>query len=333
MGTITKRILLVVCAVLLAVTWGEAQIMYQYLLKENFHAQQSGAPDLIQVQNNGGETGEFVIRQVPTSTCGQQGNAPGYFFEDDAGLIFRNPAGFINQEYTIAFNFQFDEFIDPPGWVRILSFTHYDDVGIYMNLTSPPNTATLEFWPYGLAGTYDFFNTVDFFQLILVRSTAGIITVYANGSEFATYDDSFTQAYVPQDTANFIIWFRDDPSVLSGEASPGFVSDIRIGNYSWTPIEVQEAWSRFCSSLLGTEDGGLKTEAGIYPNPADQGIFLQLPPGSFSALVYDITGQQVLEQSGCTGILQADVSALHPGIYVLRLTGDSGSRVYRFVKR
>lgn len=333
MGTITKRFLLVVCAVVLAVTWGEAQIMYQYLLKENFKAQQTGAPDLVQVQNNDGQTGEFVIRQVPASTCGQQGNAPGYFFEDDAGLIFNDPAGFIDQEYTIAFNFQFDEFIDPPGWVRIMSFTHYDDVGIYINLTNPPTNGTLEFWPYGYAGTTDFFNTVDFFQLILVRSTAGIITVYANGNEFAVYDDSYTQAYVPQEPDNFIIWFRDDPSVLAGEASPGFVSDIRVANYSWTPAEVQEAWSRFCSSLLGMADGGRQTVIGIYPNPAAEKIWLELPAGEFQALIFDITGQQVLEQSNCKGILQADVSSLRPGIYVVKLEGQGTERAYRFVKR
>lgn len=311
------------------------QEMYQYLLKENFHAQQTAAPDLVQIPNNQSQTGSFTVRQVPASTCGQQGNAPGYFFEDDAGLVFNNSAGFIGQEYTIAFNFQFDEFIDPPGWVRIMSFTHYDDVGIYINLTNPPTNGTLEFWPYGMAGTTDFFNTTDFFQLIMVRSAAGMITVYANGSEFATYDDSGTQAYVPQAPDNFIVWFRDDPSVLAGEASPGFVSDIRIGNFSWTLEQVQTAWANFCSSLLGADPGQALTEQKIYPNPAGDKIYLDLPAGggTVDAVIYDITGQAVAKQENCSGRFVADVSAFHPGIYLVKVNGDQGQQTYRFVKK
>lgn len=322
-----------ICAV--AVTWSQAQQTYEYLLKEDFHGQPAVAPDLVQVPNNQTLTGEFTIRQVPATTCGQQGNAPGYFFEDDAGLVFNNPAGFIDQSYTIAFNFQIDEFISPPSWVRVMSFTHYDDVGIYIRLSGAPTNGTLNFWPYGDAGTVDFFNTVDFYQLILVRNTAGLIKIYVNGSEFAEYDDSGTQAFVPQDPNNFIIWFRDDPSVLENEASPGFVSDIRIANYSYTLAQVQAEWSRFCSSLLGIDPASGPTESGVYPNPAGDKVFLDLPAAGnpYSVYIYDITGGIVSQMENQTVRVVADVSNLHPGIYLLRLTGNDIQKTYRFIKK
>lgn len=173
------------------------QTTYNYPLIGNFSAIQTGAPDLIQIPNNSGFTGEFVTRIVPPSTCGEGGNADGYFFEDDAGLQFNNPPGFIDQSYSLSFNFQIDEFISPPPWVRILSFTHIDDIGVYIYLTNPPTNGTLEFWPYGTVGEEDFFTTVDFYQMILVRNDEGLIKIYVNGEEFAEYDDSETHKFIP----------------------------------------------------------------------------------------------------------------------------------------
>jgi hypothetical protein len=323
---------IVFLAVFARVIPASGQVQYTYPLAENFHGMPATAPDLIPIPNNSSATGQFVERTVPASTCGIAGNAEGYFFEDDAGLQFNNPAGFIGQSYSIAFNFQVDEFITPPNWVRLLSFTHIDDVGIYIRLTDPPNHGTLEFWPYGTVGTYDFFTTVDFYQMILVRSSEGLITVYVNGQEFAQYDDSESQAYVPQPPNNYIIWFRDDPSVLANEASPGFVSDIIIGNVAWTPAEVQVEWNRFCSSLLGMP-GNEPATIKVYPNPAADRLRVDLPGNrdGYILIVYNGSGLKMLIADGTTGDL--DVSAFSPGLYLLEIVTEGRTEHIRFVKR
>lgn len=309
------------------------QTTYNYPLIEDFSAIQSGAPDLIQVPNNSGLTGEFVIRSVPVSTCGQGGNAGGYFFEDDAGLKFNNPPGFIDQEYSLAFNFQVDEFITPPPWVRILSFTHTDDVGVYIYLTNPPTNGTLEFWPYGMVGEDDFFTTVDFYQLILVRQASGLIKIYINGEEFAEYDDSETQKFVPGDPNNYIVFFRDDPSVLANEASPGFVSDIIIGNYAWTPNEVIDVWEDFCNSLLAVEETPeLQTQ--IFPNPVSDvlNIILDNPNTDGEVQIIDIIGRNCLTTTIHNNQVAVDVSSLDQGIYLLKIIHANIVEVHKIKK-
>jgi hypothetical protein len=312
-----------------------AQVTYTYQLSGDFHSQPSSANDLIQIPNNSGETGTFLQRPVPASTCGQQGTAQGYFFNDDAGLQFNNPAGFIDKAYSIAFNFQIDEFTSPPPWVRLLSFTHTDDHGIYIELTNPPTHGTLDFWPNGTVGPDDFFTTVDFYQLILVRDEAGLIKIYVNGTEFDTYDDSQTKDYLPQAPGNYIIWFRDDPSVLANEASPGFVQNIIIGNYAWTSTKVQEIWQRFCSSLLGVPEN-VKNEVNIYPNPANDLLYMEMADMNIacSVSIIDITGQQLFFMDNSRVPLRVfDISHFNPGIYFLRVISDDKSRVYRFIKK
>jgi hypothetical protein len=310
-----------------------AQVTYTYPLNTDFHGLPYTAPDLIQIQNNNGLAGSFVQRTVPSSTCGQQGTAHGYFYEDDAGLQFNNPAGFINQSYSIAFNLQVDEFISPPAWVRIMSFTHIDDVGVYIKLTGAPTNGTLEFWPYGTVGTYDFFTTNNFYQMILVRNDSGMIRIYVNGSEFATYDDSESQKYVPQPPNNYIIWFRDDPSVLANEASPGFVSDIRIANFAWTPQKVQEVWQNFCSSLLNVPFTTASSFR-VYPNPAREKLNLEIPSNieSCSVSIYDLTGQTLFTRTCSSGRSEFDLARFTPGYYFLRVRNNTMIQTFRFTK-
>ena len=323
--------LAVIIAIPFVICFG--QTIYTYPLIDDFSAIEPDAPELIQIPNNSGLTGEFVTRTVPASTCGEGGDAEGYFFEDDAGLQFNNPPGFIDQSYSLAFNFQIDEFIDPPPWVRLLSFTHSDDVGVYIYLTSPPTNGTLEFWPYGTVGEDDFFTTIDFYQLILVRNDDGLIKIYINGEEFAEYDDSVTQKFIPGEPDNFIVFFRDHPSVLADEASPGFVSDIIIGNAAWTPDEVVEVWEDFCGSLLAIDETSVLSTQ-IYPNPARDilNISLENPPQKADVQIFDLTGRIFAELRIQENVNYIDVSFLKKGMYLIKIIQNTNVDIHKFKK-
>lgn len=308
------------------------QTTYSYVLSGNFSATPEGAPDLIQIPNNDGLTGEFVSRPVPETTCGVSGTALGYRFEDDSGLQFDNFDEFIGESYSIAFNFQIDEFITPPPWVRIMSFTHTDDVGIYIKLTDPPNHGTLEFWPYGTVGEVDFFSPEDFYQLILTRNDSGSITIYVNGSEFAQYNDATTRKYLPQPPDNYIIWFRDHPSVLADEASPGFVSDIVLTNVAWPQQTVSAKWDEFCSDLL---DVGKITAPSIkvYPNPFTNEITIAKNDKSVIYIsLYDLLGKPILNRTLVEGSTRIATESLAPGIYLLKEETENGIYTTTLVK-
>jgi hypothetical protein len=312
-----------------------AQTIYLYPLKADFLSIQTGGPELVVIPNNDGLTGEFINREVPEETCGTAGLAGGYFFEDDAGLQFNNPEGFIEQSYSLAFNFQIDEFITPPQWVRLLSFTHIDDVGVYIKLTGAPDSGTLEFWPYGTVGETNFFSPNDFYQLILVRNNDGTIKIYVNGQEFAEYDDSQTMKYLPQEPDDFIVFFRDHPSVLADEASPGFVSALRITNLAWTPSEVQAIWEEFCSSLLSNDDLKAEQPPVIFPNPVKGIIRLEnLRQHDFSEYaISDLTGRIWLKGDILENVLTIDASTLSHGLYMLTLISGEKRSTIKMVKR
>ena len=330
---IFNKYIIGIITLMLFTVFSYGQTTYKYSLITNFSSQPSGGPDLIQIPNNEGLTGDFVVRPVPVSTCGQGGDAAGYFFEDDAGLQFNNPSGFINQSYSLAFNFQIEEFETPPPWVRILSFTHTDDVGVYIYLTNAPTNGTLQFWPYGNVGEDNYFTTVDFYQMILVRNDAGLIKIYVNGQEFAEYDDSQSQKFVPGDPNNHIVFFRDHPSVLANEASPGFVSDIIIGNYAWSTNDVLNIWNEFCSSLLGVEDV-YAIKANIYPNPVHNllNITLEDANGNADVEIFDFAGRKINAFNIQGKQNTIDVSYLRKGVYMIKLIQDKSYASFKFYK-
>ncbi|MBU2649925.1 MAG: T9SS type A sorting domain-containing protein [Bacteroidetes bacterium] len=312
----------------------QSQVIYKYTLSNSFSGSGGGAPDLIQIPNNSGLTGDFVTRTVPVTTCEQGGDAKGYFFEDDAGLQFNSPNGFIDNQYSLSMIFQFDEFISPPSWVRVLSFTHIDDHGIYIKLTNPPLNGTLEFWPNGTVGTIDFFNTADFYQLILVRQTDNLVKIFINGSEFDTYDDAVTMEYIPHPPDNFLIFFRDHPSVLANEASPGFVSNIEITNIAWTPQEIQAKWNEFCASLLSVPENQSK-DWKIWPNPVSENLYLNLTYEDDGTLIriFDVAGRLLYESVTSLRSPVVDVKRFDPGLYYLFVTQKGNKQTFRFSKQ
>jgi hypothetical protein len=204
---------------------------------------------------------------------------------------------------------------------------------MYIYLTNPPTNGTLEFWPYGTAGASNFFDTENFYQLILVRNSAGLIKVYVNGTEFAEYDDSMTQEYKFHDPENYLIFFRDHPSVLADEASSGFVSNIKITNNAWTTVEVEAEWEDFCASLLGIPETAERAFQ-LYPNPAGEKLNITFYKNQTDAelSVIDLTGKVLLSQYCAGEKAELDVSLLPKGIYFLRIMENNRNSVAKFVK-
>jgi len=250
-----------------------AQETITFGLTDDFQENNNQHPNLVPLPNDSGQTGTFGLFEIPTSTCPEELDVGGYYFEDNAGLSFDND-DFIQCAYTIEFTFNLESFAGPQNWVRLLNVTPDTDNGIYIIITNGPSNGTLEFYPNGTVGEIDFFNTVDLYQFVLTRSCAGLINIYVNGIFFATYDDSLFEEYVIGNGNDILHFFRDD-MVVPQEASPGWVKNIRISDYERTPQMVVDDWTIFCDSLsdadcVGVVGGGsILDDCGECLNPDD----------------------------------------------------------------
>ena len=64
----------------------------------------------------------------------------------------------------------------------------------------------------------------------------------------------------------------------------------------------------------------------IYPNPTEGSLFIDNKENYlYDVSLIDITGKNVLKQSGLRGLFKIDVSSFNSGVYMLRVEGVSGS--------
>ncbi len=248
-----SRYLFFIC--ILVVIRSYAQTSLNFPLYANYSAVEDDSYVLIELENDSGDIGAFGSSTISNSSCSNSNPIPGYYFEDNSGLAFVDGT-LISTEYTIGFTFNLEELLIRSGrtvdWVHLLSFDHINDEGIYIRVNTEGN-GTLTFWESDTntadISSADYFNTTDYYQLIITRESTETIRIYLDGNELRSFDDSSTQLYFP--TLDSIVFFRDRPtSLLNQEASPGFVSSILIADYSWTASEVSASYSDQCNLLV-----------------------------------------------------------------------------------
>ena len=156
---------------------------------------------------------------------------------------------------------------------------------------------------------------------------------YRNMYYLNEYDDSYNQEYKFHEPDNYLIFFRDHPSVLADEASPGFVSNIKLTNEAWDGNQVAQEWEDFCASLLNTEELSVD-EFKVYPNPANEMMNIILPSEKETAelRVYDISGKMHLQHKTNSGQISIDVSSLQGGLYFLHILLEDRQKVIKINK-
>jgi hypothetical protein len=153
-----------------------------------------------------------------------------------------------------------------------------------------------------------------------------------------------------------------DPEVLNYEVIlPAGTTDVpfvdAIAANQWAEVAVTQATdltgdeeARTASILVTAEDGTTLTysilftlddtsvseftdsDFSIYPNPAINSIYLQVPAGFNEVAVYNITGMKVLETRFAELSGNLNISALPTGIYIVRIFDNEGkSLVQRLI--
>ena len=100
------------------------------------------------------------------------------------------------------------------------------------------------------------------------------------------------------------------------------------GSETWgTPVATD------CATLVSVEDVPVpRLEISIYPNPASTHITIEIPyQGQLSVL--NLQGQELIIHQIEEQKTRIDISTLPSGVYLVKVTGEKGVQVVKFVKQ
>ena len=291
-----------------------------YALNENLEASSGEGPNLIALANDAGQTGGFTSTSTPSSLCPDNRSISAYQFEDNAGLGFINPNGFIDCAYTAEFLVKFDELPATPllfdsPWVWVFG-TSNDDDGIFIWREILSGGLFLEFWDSNTrlkTVPFSAFNTTDWFQFTILRNCSGQVEVYINCEFFTDFDDNRNILAVQPSTGNQMIFFQDDPEVLQTESSPGLVRNIKISNYAKPSTEILDNCDCLCESVSNNCEIEVSTEM-FTCEPSEVGTTIDTIPfaGGCGCSCDSILTYNVILDSDCIADCRTGLDILLP---------------------
>src|SRR5690606_16822854 len=131
-------------------------------------------------------------------------------------------------------------------------------------------------------------------------------------------------------TASSYQWYTGNGTWISGANQKTFTPTSN-GNYRVDVLDNNDCYvqSSYTSFSIGLEELPLGFEFGLFPNPANDVVHLQMEynePIEVSLLVSNLTGkviyQQTIHFNGST-TQQVDISTLPQGVYLFRLEGTN----------
>jgi len=90
-------------------------------------------------------------------------------------------------------------------------------------------------------------------------------------------------------------------------------------------------WGDPCKTI-GINENDKIIDFTIYPNPTSSTITIETPTNGL-VLVLNPNGQQILQHKGTEPTVTIDVSRLKSGIYIVKVIGDKGVQVGKFIKK
>ncbi|NJC25673.1 alpha/beta fold hydrolase [Neolewinella antarctica] len=190
----------------------------------------------------------------------------------------------------------------------------------------------------------------------------GYMNVQANDAEYNLIDyDDFALTVAQDSWVQIIV---DSPAdllglgITVGEEDVIFNEEFSVGEYTQEPIFLRagrytvefysypraDEWQNSYGFLFQTVENPTSTQdlgqdrLAVYPNPVSDrlGIKLASPvTGAVRVSVTDVSGRQVINyaQDGYGTDMEVAVSALRPGVYVVRVMTQAGVYVAEFIKR
>lgn len=146
-----------------------------------------------------------------------------------------------------------------------------------------------------------------------------------NSDPWTSYS-GYSNMYVTTEEASYSYQFNmtvDDFAArivfdLGGVSSGFNIWDIKLETIVITPTSSEEIRGHF-----------LKT----YPNPFEEVIHIDNPGQYRQASIYNAAGSKLMDFSLMQGVNQLQVAGLHPGLYILNVTGDGSAENIKLFRR
>ncbi|MDH6250430.1 surface protein [Chryseobacterium sp. H1D6B] len=129
-------------------------------------------------------------------------------------------------------------------------------------------------------------------------------------------------------TPNNISLYNASPLVYSHSAAIAARNHL-INTKGWTIIG--DTFNGECASVLSTSESAIGSEASIYPNPAQDFIYIKNKPASENYIILDAAGRVIKKN-----ILNTDsvnIQFLNPGNYMLQIILKDKIQSFKFIKK
>lgn len=147
----------------------------------------------------------------------------------------------------------------------------------------------------------------------------------------------FPGSYAPQAPSDMYAGIGKNGQLLSIAPSSG-LTFVRMGDSPNSPssevstIFCNQIWQKInavtCGSTSINEEGNSFPEVTVFPNPVNQMLYINYQSEFFNTELLDQFGRILLSQKGNSEIVSIDVSSIHQGTYVLRISDRFGRMIY-----
>lgn len=129
-------------------------------------------------------------------------------------------------------------------------------------------------------------------------------------------------------------WTMDWTAPASGTGEVGIYAAINVTNNNGgtSGDDIFTAGLMVAESTIGISENLLENRIAVYPNPAQNYINIDLPEQS-NIQVFDISGREVMSLISNNVTEKIDISALHNGVYYLRIIHEGQTASSSFIKR
>jgi hypothetical protein len=302
---------------ILSVHYIQAQSVFTYDFENTLNEVTGVGPTLMVL----GEEGEFKIDTLDKIN---QSTKMVYQFGVNSGFQFSNTEadGFLGHSYTIELYMKFDEL---NSWKRVVDWKNRkSDYGAYIYY------GRLNFYPYQTSAEVPVAPGEYTYYVITRDSASQELLIYTDAEVKISLIDEDGDALLDEDQ---VLNFFHDDLVVPNEASSGAVAMLKIYSYKMDSTSIQNNYNEIGSQIFSVPEISKSTHLNVYPNPANDKLWLDLSGFDINAPVniriMNICGQSVLQNqhnSSGSEMVQLDLPELSNGIYILKV--ESAKTVY-----